>query len=336
MVTTPPEPNKTPDKAGASPTEEPKAAFISHNFVDADFATRLCNSLEANGFSCWLAERDIQPGMRWAEWMAKAVPASKSLILLATEAALGSVNVISEVHQAHKLAMPIYTVLIPPAQIRDEMDVYVSRFKWLPGSGKSPEDVAAVLGRVLANPLEWPRVATLAPSLRRTMLYRPAAFAKMVAAAAVALVLVLSAAAFTLHRVLARDYRQIGYVVMSPSADSGPPVRVHPNVWLTARGVPFENVRLLIATDTSDQSEVSLTQWPIPEQVGSSEQVVLAIPADSRRLTTCLIIPNPALGAPWRVTQQFTLRPGDEEIRVAETAEPRAMREDGSPCGVKP
>jgi hypothetical protein len=335
MATTSAGPGKTRENSEASPTDTPKAAFISHASGDADFAKRLCNSLEAKGFPCWLAERDLPPAALWPDMLVRAIEQSSFFLLLASEKAVGSPHVITEVNLAHSCGKQICTVLMPPVTVSREINYYIARWNWLPGGGKTPEEIAAGLAPIFGSQRDWEEVATLAPSLRRTMQYRPAAFARMVAAAAVALILVLATAAFTLFRVLATDYRQIGYVVMSTSADSGPPVRVHPNVWLTAKGVPFQNARLLIANDAGGQSEISLTQWPIPEQVGSSEQLILAIGAQSRRLTTCLTVPNPALGSPWRVTQQFTLRPVDGEVRVTETAEPRAAREDGKPCGAK-
>lgn len=336
MATTPVDSSGQPDTVQASATARRKAAFISHSSEDAEFAARLCALLEAKNLTCWIAPRDLVEGQPWPPQLMAGIAVSESFILLASESALGSVDVLNEVHQAHKLAKPLYTVLIPPAKVRGEMDYYLSRWHWLSGGGKTPEEIASKLVRVLGRQLDWRDTANLPPSLRRTMLYRPVAFAKQVAAAALALILVFGAGVLALRHFLASQPMQIGYLAMGTSADSGPPIQIHPRVWITAKGVAFQDARLLAVTDAGDRSETLSTQWPMPEQVGSTEQVVLALKVNSRRLTTCLILPNPALGSPWRVTQQFTLHRGDGEVRIAEIAEPRATREDGSPCGANP
>jgi hypothetical protein len=246
------------------------------------------------------------------------------------------VQVLSEVAQAHKRAKPIYTVLIPPAKVKGEMDFYLSRLHWLPGGGRTPEELAAVLADALAKPLDWNETAA-PPSLRRTMQYRPAAFARLVAGVAVALILVLGTAAWTLNHALNQDFRRLGYVDMAQSAESGSIIEAHAQVWLMAAGVPFRDLRLVTATDAGDAGNSQpYTQWLMPDQIGagSMEPVTLALDAKTRRLTTCLTVLPTGLHNAYRVTQQFALSPASGEIRIAETAEKRVSREDGSPCSV--
>src|ERR1700733_5247210 len=96
--------------AAESGDSKPKTAFLSHSSEDAKLASELCASLEARGFPCWIAPRDIVHGQPYPVGILQGVADSRSLVLLASESALGSVQVLSEVEQAHKRGKPIYTV----------------------------------------------------------------------------------------------------------------------------------------------------------------------------------------------------------------------------------
>jgi hypothetical protein len=158
----------------------PKTAFLSHSSQDADLAQQLCASLEARGIACWIAPRDITLGQSYASGILQGIAESQSLLLIASDKALGSVQVLSEVEQAHKRAKPIYTVLIPPAKVQGEMDFYLSRLHWIQSGGRTTEEIAATLAPVLRRERDWSEVAS-GPTLRRTFQYRPNAFARLAA-----------------------------------------------------------------------------------------------------------------------------------------------------------
>ena len=145
-----------------------KAAFISHSSTEGELAQEVCGYLERHGFPCWIAPRDVKLGEPYALGCLRGVAESASLVLLASEKAVASVQVLSEVEQAHKRAKPIYTVLIPPAQVKGEMDYYLSRLHWLPAGGRTAGELAAVLAKVLGQCQEWKNEAA-PPSWRRTM-----------------------------------------------------------------------------------------------------------------------------------------------------------------------
>lgn len=50
-----------------------KKVFLSHSSKDAEFVMNVCNQLESNGLSCWIAPRDIEYGANWAESIAKGL-----------------------------------------------------------------------------------------------------------------------------------------------------------------------------------------------------------------------------------------------------------------------
>jgi hypothetical protein len=325
------------DPAGAaeSGSRKLKAAFLSHSSEDERLASELCASLEARGFPCWIAPRDIAPGQPYPVGILQGIAASQSLVLLASEGALGSVQVLSEVEQAHKRAKPIYTVLIPPAKVRGEMDFYLSRLHWMDRGGRSAEQLAAKLAAVLGRERDWDEVAS-PPTLRRTMHYRPLAFGRLVAAVVLGLAVVFGGATFAVNRMLDLDYLRLGYVVLAAEpADGGRDTLAYMRIWVMAKSVRFADVRLRMAVETTDGKvrRQELPRWPAPEQVGMDETVTISVGPGVRQLTTCLIVPNNGLNAPYRVTQRFVLKPESGEIRVAEAAEKRVSKEDSAPCG---
>jgi len=85
-----------------------KAAFLSHSSEDHVLAEELCSDLEARGFSCWIAPRDVAPREPYALECLHGVAESSSLLLLASENALASPQVLSEMEQAHKRGMDSY------------------------------------------------------------------------------------------------------------------------------------------------------------------------------------------------------------------------------------
>lgn len=326
------------DRMGDTPTEPSKAAFLSHSSTDNEFAGQLCTVLEGRGFPCWMAPRDIAPGQSWAAACLEGIAASRSFLLLASESALASVQVLSEVEQAHKRRKQIYTLLIPPAKVRGEMDFYLSRLHWIQSTGRTPEEIAGTLADVMSQKRNWEEIAS-PPTLRRTMQYRPMAFARIVAAVVLALVIVLGGAAFAVSRALSLNYLSLGYiaVTMEP-VDNGRTMNGHLQVYLLAKGVPFREVRIATTSETGNgavQRQDSNT-WAVPDQVGSEQDMNIPLASDVRRITTCLIVPSPDLHAPYRVTQQFILTPNSQGIGVAEALAQRVSKEDNSPCGERP
>ena len=304
-------------------------AFLSHSSKDSVLAQDLCAALEERAIPCWIAPRDLQIGESWALGCLHGIEECKSFLLLASDQAFASDEVISEVAQAHRRRKAIYTILIPPAKVQGEIDFYLSRLHWLPIGGKTVAELADILVESLRRERDWKAVSE-APSLRRTRRWRPAAFARLVAGAVIAVVLVAGAGVWALNRALDRDFRRLGYVVLGESADGGRTVQMHAQVWLMASGVTFRDVRLAAGADVG--TVAPMEPWGMPEQVGSMEPVTIVVDGSATRVTTCLTVPSPGLHAIYRVIQGFALKRAGDGFRVAETMEKRVSQEDGSPC----
>jgi hypothetical protein len=312
-----------------------RSVFLSHSSIDAALASQLCDRLEAQGISCWLAPRDVTPGRPFAEECVRGVEQSGSFILLASANAISSVQVLSEVEQAHKRNKPLYTILLGKPKVSKELDYYISRLHWIEYAGDSVDSLAARLAKVISGSQAWSDVAS-PPSLRRTVLYHRNAFVSSALATALVLALAGFALYYWFNRQLDLDYRRLGFVnVAAAPGEPNSTMTIKTRVWLAAEGVPFRDVRFVAAAESSNgtidrQDHSKLFD---PDQVGSHELIQFSVPADTRQLTTCLTVPSPGLHARYRVTQRFSLRGGDS---LSPTAEPKATKDNGAPCGSAP
>lgn len=332
--------------SGATGDSSPKSVFISHSSKDAELAGHLCALLEAQNITCWLAPRDVVLGRPYADECVRGIEESASFLLLASEAAISSVQVISEVEQAHKRQKPIYTILIGKPKVTKELDYYISRLHWIEYGGDSVDTLANRLAKVLSGHQPWSDVAA-PPSLRRTVLYRRDAFMGSAIATVLVLACVGAGVVYWGNRKwgqLDYDYRRLGYVALTAQSALGgdqPGTQMQAQVFLMAEGVPFRDVTLTTAAHrrdgTTEQSDHSTKFYP--EQVGSVQALHFPLASGTDRISTCLGMPNPNLHEKYRVTQTFTVRPNTEfpgQVFISEAAQPSVSKEDGRPCGATP
>src|ERR1035438_640129 len=61
--------------------------FISYSAKNNTTADAVCAMLESNGIRCWIAPRDVVPGMEWGECIIDAIEQSRIMVLVFTAAA---------------------------------------------------------------------------------------------------------------------------------------------------------------------------------------------------------------------------------------------------------
>lgn len=136
--------------------------FISYSSRDDALATVVCDRLEAAGFDCWMAPRDVEPGA-YAASIVRAIRASRAMIFLASEHSANSGHVSRELERAVDAGRPIVPVRIDPTAFSDELNYYLAGMHWLDVADKSPVEIAeALVVRLHALPADAaaPGVAT--------------------------------------------------------------------------------------------------------------------------------------------------------------------------------
>ena len=87
-------------------------AFISHSSQDAEWAQRVCDSLEKRKLKCWIAPRDITPGSEWGAAIIDGIDRSRVVVLILSSNANESPQVRREIERAIGKTIPVLPVRI--------------------------------------------------------------------------------------------------------------------------------------------------------------------------------------------------------------------------------
>ncbi len=324
-----------PDLATSNVSTSSHSAFISHASDDSGLAQQLCARLEAQGIKCWIAPRDLTPGQPYPDEIVRGIETTDALILIATPAAVISENVLNELEQAHRMHKTLLTVMVGKPQISRQLSYYISRLHWIEASCSSVNGVADRLAHALQGAGSWEMVASR-PSLSRWFIYGLwRRFLFPAVSAAVVIVLVGAIAFYFVRARLATDYRNLGWVTIDGAEDAAAgPISIGARVWIGNHQASLSDVSLQGAFSVRNESvqRFELMGKQNPLQIADGQQVAFTIPAETSQLTTCLIVPGPEAGAPYRITQDFSIVAAGG-INVAPAGPAKVSKEDGAPCG---
>ncbi|HVK03268.1 MAG TPA: toll/interleukin-1 receptor domain-containing protein, partial [Armatimonadaceae bacterium] len=105
--------------------------FISYSSRDKEAADAIVAALERDGISCWIAPRDIQPGVEWSQAIVEAIRACRLLLLIFTPHSNESPQVLREVERAVSLRVPILPFRVQDAELTASMEYFISVAHWL-------------------------------------------------------------------------------------------------------------------------------------------------------------------------------------------------------------
>ena len=109
----------------------PHDVFISYSSKDKITADAVCATLEQNGIRCWIAPRDVLPGMEYAEALVEALHSSRLLVLVFSSGANASVQVRQEVERAVSRGLAILPFRIENVPPNRAMEFFISGRHWL-------------------------------------------------------------------------------------------------------------------------------------------------------------------------------------------------------------
>ena len=104
--------------------------FISYASPNKAAADTICAGLEQRSIRCWMAPRDIVPGVPWAESIIDAIEGSRVMLLLFSEASNKSVQVQREVERAVHKDVPLVPVRIENVMPTRTMEYFISSQHW--------------------------------------------------------------------------------------------------------------------------------------------------------------------------------------------------------------
>ncbi len=136
--------------------------FISYRNEDKDAANRICNALEREGISCWVAPRDIAIGKEWATAIVEGLQQCKTFVLVLSANSKNARQISREAELADKQGLPTITFRIEDVEPPPGLVYFLGNLQWLDGFGDQFDGAISRLVEVVRNssaPSERPAAA---------------------------------------------------------------------------------------------------------------------------------------------------------------------------------
>jgi hypothetical protein len=106
-------------------------AFISYSSRDKTAADAACAMLEAAGVRCWIAPRDVRPGLEYGTAIIEAIDQSLVMILNFSSSANESRQIHREIERAVSKGVPVVPVRIEEVLPTKSMEYFLGGIHWL-------------------------------------------------------------------------------------------------------------------------------------------------------------------------------------------------------------
>jgi TolB-like protein len=105
--------------------------FISYASHDADVAQKVCLALEAAGFPCWMAPRNVKAGAQYADAIVRAINEAQAVVLVLSGSAVASSHVGREVERAASKHKQIIAFRVDAAALNPALEYFLSESQWI-------------------------------------------------------------------------------------------------------------------------------------------------------------------------------------------------------------
>src|SRR6185295_17969479 len=105
--------------------------FISYSADDKPIADAMCSTLESNGLRCWIAPRDILPGMDWGGSIIDAIATSRVMVLVLSSNSNSSSQVKREVERAVNKDVIVIPFRIEDVSLSKSLEYQLSSTHWM-------------------------------------------------------------------------------------------------------------------------------------------------------------------------------------------------------------
>jgi hypothetical protein len=113
--------------------------FISYASEDKARATAVCELLERHGISCWMAHRNIPPGVVWPSAISDAIDSAGLMLLLISANANSSRHIGREVERADRKQLPVIPLRIEDVLPSEGIGYFISNVQWIDFFPEEPE-----------------------------------------------------------------------------------------------------------------------------------------------------------------------------------------------------
>jgi len=105
--------------------------FISHSARDKPYADAICAKLESRGIRCWIAPRDVRPGMEWGAAIVEAVDGARVMLLVFSSQANSSPQISREVERAVHKGVIVIPVRVEDVKPAGNLEYFLGTPHWL-------------------------------------------------------------------------------------------------------------------------------------------------------------------------------------------------------------
>jgi TPR repeat protein len=105
--------------------------FISYSAHDKPAADAVCAKLESRGIRCWIAPRDIRPGMSWGGAIVEAIDGARVMMLLFSSHANDSPQIKREVERAVHKEIVVVPVRVEDVKPTGDFEYFLGTPHWL-------------------------------------------------------------------------------------------------------------------------------------------------------------------------------------------------------------
>ncbi len=105
--------------------------FISHSKEDRTVANAAVARLEARGIRCWIAPRDITPGLDWSAEIVEAIEHARVMVLIYSANSNASQQIKREVERAVSQGIPVVTFRLEDVPMNKSLEYFISTPHWL-------------------------------------------------------------------------------------------------------------------------------------------------------------------------------------------------------------
>jgi ABC-type amino acid transport substrate-binding protein len=129
------------------------SVFISYATTDREIAWLVCEDLEARGMTCWIAPRDVPPGMDYGQAIVDGIKKSRVMVVLLSEDSGCSRYVAREVERAVTHQVALLPVRLATMDIPASLEFFLGSCQWLdllpPASDRDRERLGDSVARML-------------------------------------------------------------------------------------------------------------------------------------------------------------------------------------------
>jgi tetratricopeptide (TPR) repeat protein len=127
--------------------------FISYSSADQAWAEAVCDSLEARGFPCWIAPRNISPGANWSESILRGISECDVFLLILSSNSNHSQQVERELETAVRRGRAILPLRLQNLPLSKGIQFYIGDTRSLDAFAVPQEtlwdDLASAVSRLL-------------------------------------------------------------------------------------------------------------------------------------------------------------------------------------------